>query len=88
MNSKLIQMAGEMDYRRTQVARSQQRAAASSVTGTMADHDPATGQQKITLPNGGVMRTKNISNSGVRLGDVVPAVSRTATGQAFSDSRS
>jgi hypothetical protein len=87
VNAKLIQISSEMDYRRTQVTRSHLKSAASSVTGTMSDYDSATGQQKITLPNGGVMRTKNISNSGVRLGDVVPAVSRTATGQAFSDSR-
>jgi hypothetical protein len=87
VNAKLIQVSSEMDYRRTQVARSLSRSAASSVTGTMGDYSPSTGQQKITLPNGGVMRTKNISNSGVRLGDVVPAVNRTATGQAFSDSR-
>lgn len=88
MNAKYIQALAEMDYRRTTTSRSQLKAAASSVTGTMGDYNPSTGKQKITLPNGGVISTKDISNSGVRIGDVVPSVSRTATGQAFSDSRS
>jgi aconitase B len=87
VNSKLIQMALEMDYRRTVITRWQQKISASSLVGTMADYDPATGQQRLSLPGGGVIRAKSITNSGIRLGDVVPAVSRTATGQSFLDSR-
>lgn len=86
MNAKIIQMAGEMDYRRTIITRWQQKISASSLVGTMADYDPATGQQRLSLPDGGVIRAKSITNHGIRFGDVV-AVSRTATGQSFLDSR-
>jgi hypothetical protein len=86
VNIRLIQAQSEIDYRHTQINRRQQRSTASSVLGTMADYDPATGQQKINLPDGGVMRAKSISNSGIRLGDVVPAISRNLGG-AFLDSR-
>jgi hypothetical protein len=85
--TRLIQTRGEIEYRHTQNTQRITQAAASGVTGTMGEYDPTTGQQKVNLPDGGIMRTKSITNAGIRIGDVVPAIGRTASGQAFMDSR-
>ncbi|MBD2628490.1 hypothetical protein [Trichormus variabilis] len=84
---RIIQANSEIQYRQTQTTQKLTQASSSGVNGTMGEYDPATGQQKIDLPDGGTIRTTNIASVGVRIGDTVPAVSRTATGQAFMDSR-
>ena len=85
--TKLLQSNSEIQYRQTRNTKRLQQASASGISGTMGDYDPNTGQQKINLPGGGTVRTTNIGSTGIRMGDSVPAVSRTATGQAFMDSR-
>jgi hypothetical protein len=91
MNKNHIQnlhFQNEIQYRQTQITRRLSQSAASGINGTMGEYDPTTGQQKINLPNGGTVRTTNIASTGIRIGDSIPAVSRSATGQAFMDSRS
>jgi hypothetical protein len=85
--TRTIQANNEIQYRQTQVTRRLSQAAASGINGTIGEYDPNTGQQKINLPSGGTVRTTNIASTGIRTGDSVPAVSRSATGQAFMDSR-
>jgi hypothetical protein len=68
--SRLVQLNSEMDYRRTQ----QSRTTNSAVTGIAVGYDGTTGQQKVQLANGGIIRATSISPSGYRVGDVIPSV--------------
>jgi hypothetical protein len=85
--TRLIQGNSEIQYRQTQITKRLNQVSASSISGTLGEYDLNTGQQKINLASGGTVRTTNIANTGVRIGDSVPAISRTSTGQAFMDSR-
>ncbi len=69
--SRLTQLNSEIDYRRTQQSR---QITSPAVTGIAAGYDGTTGQQKVQLSNGGIIRATSISPSGYRIGDVIPSV--------------